>query len=206
MNRSFAKTLSVFFHPLLLPTYLFAFILYYLPTPFISFPLQHRWYILSLIIFTTFFIPALGAFFMRKAGYIDSMELDKREQRLLPLLFTGTCYVVTSYLFHREPMFDRIFYVGMGLIAASVFLTCIISLYWKVSAHSIGMGGGLGLLLLLNKMTPEAMLFGPIVLFILMTGAVLSARLALDAHTPAQVYAGFFSGLLLTLCGGMLSL
>lgn len=206
MNRSLAKALSVLFHPLLMPTFLFAFILYYLPTPFISFPMQQRWYILSLIIFTTFFIPGVGAYFMQRVGYIDSLEMDRREQRRMPLLFTGTCYAVTAYLFYREPMFDRIFYVGLGVIAASVFLTYFISLYWKVSAHSIGLGGGLGLLLLLNKMAPEALLFGPIVLFIFITGAVMSARLALNAHSPAQVYAGFGSGLLLTLTAGMIAL
>ncbi|QCR24142.1 hypothetical protein C1N53_18445 [Pontibacter sp. SGAir0037] len=194
------------FHPLLMPTYLFAFILYYLPAPFVSFPVQHRWYILGLAFFTTFLIPGIGAYFMQRTGYIDSLEMEKREQRSLPLLFTGTCYAVTSYLFYREPVFDRVFYVAIGLIAASVFLTYIISLYWKISAHSVGMGGSLGLLLLLNRMAPEAMLLGPIMFFILLAGAVMSARLALNAHTPAQVYAGFSSGLLLAFIGGLISL
>jgi hypothetical protein len=188
-----------------MPTFLFAFVLYYLPAYFIGFPVGSRWLVLVLIFFTTFLIPGVGAYFIQRMGYLDSLEMDRREQRRIPLLFTGTCYAVTSYLLYREPVFDQLFYTIMGIIAASVFLTYIISLFWKVSAHGMGMGGTLGLLLLINKAFPEAFLFGPIIFFIMMTGVVLSARLALNAHTPAQVYTGFCSGLLLSLVAGIIS-
>nr|WP_262921615.1 hypothetical protein [Pontibacter ruber] len=189
--------LSVVFHPLLVPTYLFAFILYYLPVPVLTLPLSSRWMVLAMIFFTTVIIPGLGAYALVRTGHIDSMEMDRREQRRLPLLFTGLCYGVTSYLFYREPVFDQLFYVVMGIIATSVFLTWVISLFWKVSAHSMAMGGSLGLLLFLNRLVPEAELLSPIIFDVLIAGAVLSARLSLDAHTPAQVYTGFGSGFLL---------
>lgn len=197
MNRTLAQVLSVVFHPLLLPTYLFAVILYYMPTATITLPYQIRWIVLSMIFFTTFVIPGVAAYSMVRLGHIDSIEMDKREQRSMPLLFTGVCYALTSYLLYRESSFDAIFYFVMGIIAASVFLTFIISQFWKISAHSMGMGGGLGLLLVLNWLAPDAMMVGPIALGILLAGAVLTARLSLHAHTPAEVYGGFVSGFLL---------
>lgn len=197
MNRTLAQVLSVVFHPLLLPTYLFAVILYYMPTATITLPYQIRWIVLSMIFFTTFIIPGVAAYSMVRLGHLDSMEMDRREQRSMPLLFTGVCYALTSYLLYQESTFDAIFYFVMGIIAASVFLTFIISQFWKISAHSMGMGGGLGLLLVLNWLAPDAMMVGPIALGILLTGAVLSARLSLHAHTPAEVYGGFASGFLL---------
>lgn len=196
MNRSLAKFLSVAFHPLLLPTYLFAFILYYLPVSTLTVALQSRWIILSMIFFTTFIIPSLGAYVMVRAGHLTSMEMEQREQRSLPLMFTSLCYATTAYLFYREQAFDQLFYFVMTIIAASVVLTFFVSYFWKISAHSVGVGGSLGLLVMLHRIAPGTPML-TVVIGMLIAGAVLSARLALHAHTPAQVYAGFGSGFLL---------
>ncbi|WP_188500624.1 hypothetical protein [Pontibacter amylolyticus] len=206
MNRSLARFLSVAFHPLLMPTYLFAIILYFLPVSSISLPLQSRWIVLGMIFFTTFMVPGLGAFAMFKTGFIDSYEIDRREQRSRPLLFTALCYAVTTYLFYTESVFDELFYFVMGVVTASVFVAWCVSFFWKISAHGIGLGGALGVLLLVNKLMPESGLLIPIVLLILVSGAVLTARLALHAHTPAQAYTGFLTGLLLVLAAGFVAL
>ncbi|WP_276499558.1 hypothetical protein [Pontibacter litorisediminis] len=191
--------MSVVFHPLLLPTYLFAIILYYMPSSTLTLPMRVRWIVLAMIFFTTFIVPAAAAFAMMRLGYLSSLEMDRREERGFPLLFTAICYAATSYLFYSEPTYDAIFYFVMGIIAAAVFLAFAISQFWKISAHSIGLGGGLGLLLVLHKLAPEAMLIYPVIVAVFVAGVVMSARLALHAHTPAEVYAGFGSGLLLAL-------
>ncbi|MCP2042797.1 membrane-associated phospholipid phosphatase [Pontibacter sp. HSC-36F09] len=189
-----------------MPTYLFAIILYFLPVSSISLPLQSRWIVLSMIFFTTFMVPGLGAFAMFKTGFIDSYEIDRREQRSRPLLFTALCYGVTTYLFYSESVFDLLFYFVMGVVTASVLVAWCVSFFWKISAHGIGLGGALGVLLLMNKLMPESGLLIPIVLLVLVSGAVLSARLALHAHTPAQAYTGFLTGLLLVLLAGFVAL
>ncbi|RAU84128.1 hypothetical protein [Pontibacter arcticus] len=189
-----------------MPTYIFALILYYLPASMLSLPQQSRWLVLGLIFFTTFLIPGIGAYAMVRAGQLDSMEMEKREQRSSPLLFTGLCYGTTAYLLRSQAGFDAIFYFVMGIMAASVFLTYIISFFWKVSAHGIGLGGSLGLLLVLGHLAPDAFLILPIAVTMLLSGAVLSARLALHVHTPAQVYTGFFSGFILSVTASLVSL
>ncbi|MEJ8801330.1 hypothetical protein [Pontibacter sp. H249] len=199
MNRFLAQVLSVVFHPLLLPTYLFAFILYYMPTAMLTLPWENRWVILSMVVISTFVVPGLGAYTMVRMGQLDSLEMDKREQRGLPLLFTGVCYATTAYLLYKTSALDAIFFFIMGLIAASVFLTYIVSLFWKVSAHAVGMGGALGLLLVLNRLMPDGSVTMAIIAVVVLSGAVLSARLRLNAHTPAQVYVGYGAGLLLTI-------
>jgi hypothetical protein len=206
LNRSLARFLSVAFHPLLMPTYLFGIILYFLPVASLSLPLQSRWIVLGMIFFTTFIIPGLGAYAMFRTGFIDSYEIDRREQRSKPLLFTAVCYGVTAYLFQSEPVFDHLFFFVMGVITASVFVAWVVSFFWKISAHGIGLGGALGVLLLINKLIPESGLLIPIVLAILLSGAVLSARLELHAHSPAQAYTGFLTGLLLVLLAGTVAL
>lgn len=127
MNRSLAQVLSVLFHPLLLPTYLFAVILYYMPSSMLTLPLQVRWVVLAMIFFTTCLIPGAAAVVMVRFGQLDSVEMRRREQRALPLLFTAICYAATTFLLYRESAYDAIFYFVMGIIAASVFLTFAIS-------------------------------------------------------------------------------
>ncbi|MFC5271124.1 hypothetical protein [Adhaeribacter terreus] len=177
-----------------MPTCLFGLILYFLPESLITFPMDKRWIILAAVFFLTFVIPAVGAYFMVRAGVVQNMQMQEREQRRLPFLFTTICYASTTYIFGRENLFGDLFYYIMLLITLSVFAAYVVSLFWKISAHSIGMGGTLGVLVFLHTLLPDAALLNLIVLFILLTGAVMSARLALQEHTPAQVYAGLLTG------------
>ncbi len=73
----------------------------------------------------------------------------------------------------------------------------IISFFWnnfmKVSAHANGMGSLLGVvigLLFLSNRNIELLLF----IVLLLSGAVLSSRLYLKAHTQKEVWFGYFLG------------
>ena len=150
---------------------------------------------MAVMFFTTFVVPALGTYYMYRSGYISNMEVTERPERNMPFFFTAVCFAVTSYLFYQESYFDRLLFYTMSLITLSVFLTYLFSFFWKISAHSVGVGGTLGILILLNVLLPENFLLYIIIAAILMTGAVLSARLALDAHSTSEVYAGFILGI-----------
>ena len=177
-----------------MPTFLFGLILYALPESLITFPMESRWVILTAVFFLTFVIPAIGTYFMVRLGLVTNMQVRERAQRRLPFLFTTLCYASTTYIFGQEEVFGNLFYYLMLVITLSVFASYLVSLFWKISAHAVGMGGTLGALVFLHALLPDLLLMNLIVVFIILTGAVLSARLALQQHTPAQVYAGFFTG------------
>lgn len=197
MNLALARSLSVIFHPLLLPTYLFYLVLYWLPESAITFPATERWLILTGIWLVTFVIPALGTYMLFRGGVVNSMQLQDRNQRRIPFLFTAICYAGATYFIQEHPVFGELLHFIMLLVTLSVLVTYVVSLFWKISAHSIGMGGFLGILILLNSLMPDGSLLNLIIGFIVLCGTVMSARLALNEHTPAQVYAGFFAGLAL---------
>ncbi|MGV3589173.1 MAG: hypothetical protein ACO1OF_19360 [Adhaeribacter sp.] len=199
MNRTLALALSVVFHPLLIPTYLFGLVLYGLPQSMITFPAESRWVIMAIVFFTTFIVPGLGTYFMYRNGFISSMHVENRPERNLPFFFTTVCFAVTSYLFYQEQIFDRLLFYIMFLVTLSVFLVYLISFRWKISAHSVGLGGALGILFFLHANLPENFLLYFLVAAVLVVGAVMSARLALQAHTPAEVYTGFLLGFLVGL-------
>ena len=68
-----------------------------------------------------------------------------------------------------------------------------ISYFWKISAHLVGWGGLVGLILILSlRFNTDLMLF--LILAILSSGFIGFARLKLEAHNPLQVYSGFLLG------------
>ena len=192
--------LSVLFHPLLLPTYLFSLLLYYLPPEVFSYPPEGRRLIVLLVFILTFLLPVFGTLLMQQAGYVTSITLNARTDRRWPLLISATSYTVLTVVFFRIPFFDNLFFLIMAVITTSVYATLVINQFWKISAHSIGLGGALGILVLLHGWLPEAYLLYTVVLWCVICGAVISARLALEAHNYKQVYTGFALGFLLGIC------
>lgn len=204
MNRHLAVFLSSVFHPLLLPIYLFYVVCYQLPGVVLHPLLPDRWVVLGMVLLLTFAVPALGSALLLWGGYIGSMELRERQQRPLPFLLATLSFAGAAVLFGQHPQeFDRLLRLMMAGMTGAVALTLLISLRWKISAHGVGMGGAVGLLALLYV----AQAGGPATLWwlagsMMLAGSVLSARLALDAHTPAQVWAGFGLGAGLVACLG----
>lgn len=196
MNRLLATILSSVCHPLLVPGYLFYVVCYQLPGVVLRPALPDRWLVLGVVLLFTFLLPSLGTALLLWGGYVSSLELRERRQRPLPLLLAVIGFGTAALLMGRYPQaFDGLLVQMMAGMTLAVLLTLLISLRWKISAHGVGMGGTVGLLALLflggeAGSTIIWWLMGSIVL----AGAVMSARLALNAHTPEQVWAGFGLG------------
>ncbi|OWP64672.1 hypothetical protein CDA63_02620 [Hymenobacter amundsenii] len=196
MSRFLATVLSVVFHPLLVPFYLFYIVCYQLPGVVGHPAAPDRWLVLAIVGGFTLGLPGLGAALLVQFGYADSLELRQREQRAWPLLLAATGFAIAAGLLHRPMVFDVLLFNMMVGMTLAVLLTLVITLRWKISAHGVGMGGAFGLLLLLHlggAAGPAAAgwLAGAAAAAV----AVGSARLALEAHSPAQVWVGLALGL-----------
>ncbi len=197
--------LSIALHPLLMPTILFGILLFWVPATIgaDAFNATVRVSLLSLIAVGTFGMPALLIFFLYRIGVLRSLTLNDRADRHLPYLFTGLIYSALTFLFARR--LQAVSEVApemalvLGSITLSILLVALISLYWKISAHGVGIGGTLGALAGILSKFGETDLFGLILLFVLLAGLLASARLHLNAHTPAQVAAGLALGLTVSL-------
>lgn len=118
--------------------------------------------------------------------------MDKRDERTFPLIITAIFYFLAFHLIRQlqiHDIFNRMF-LGSAIL---VIFGLIINLRWKISAHMIGIGGLLGGLVGISQivLTDVAML---VIITTLLCGLVGYARLKLNAHTQAQVYAGFLLG------------
>ncbi|WMJ75414.1 hypothetical protein RCC89_19955 [Cytophagaceae bacterium ABcell3] len=192
--------LSIALHPLLMPTALFGIIAFQVPDIMNPLSNEGRMSVLFLIFLSTFVMPFLMILAMlvvsKKEFSLGNLQMSKAKERFMPFFFTSIFYlVVTYYLFSS---LNTVILLIMAGITASTFITAVVSYFWKISAHAVGINGVIGFLMALTWMYKENALLYPLVIIILLSGALLSARLYLNAHTPAQVLwgavLGFVSG------------
>ncbi len=187
-----ARVISAIFHPLLMPT-LGVIILFSLST-YISFSLstQAKRLIVFIVFVNTAIAPMFVILFFKKIGYIKNILLNERSDRIYPTTITLFLYMFTYYLFRESnlPYLLNFFIIGATFLT---FIGLIITLFWKISIHMMSMGGLTGFLICISLvLTYEIPLL--ILLSILISGLLGTARIKLNAHNPPQVYAGFLMG------------
>jgi hypothetical protein len=204
LNPRLAQFLSAVFHPLLMPTWLFALLLFVAPAQLNvdTYSLQARLSVLVLLSMGTFALPSLLIVYLYRVGSLRDLTMPLRSDRRLPYLLTGIIYTVVTYFFaFQMSLFSETspgVAVLLGGITLSILLVGIINQYWKISAHGVGVGGVLGTLVALLAKSGDGDLFLPVVALICLCGLVGSARLQLNAHTLAQVVAGLGLGTLVS--------
>lgn len=205
MSYRLAFFLSVVLHPLLLPTYIFAILFGLAPelVGVVALSPSARLSLLVLLFLNTFVAPALVIYYLHRLGFVQSLQLQTLRDRRLPYLISLIIYSLSTYLFgwQFQPVSELApqIAVVLGSITVSLFFVTLISVGWQISAHGVGMGGCLGALGGIILRYGDFDLFLPFVLSIIATGLLLSARLRLDAHTPAQVYAGLGLGVVISM-------
>ena len=191
ISEKIAKIISFTFNPLIIPT-LGILMIFFSGTYLSYIPLEGKKLIFTVIFSGTFLIPISFLPLLLYLKVIDTIEVNNPSQRLLPLIITGIIYCCTYYLVRRMPLMVINIFI-LGSIICLVLNTIIIT-KWKISSHLIAAGGlvglALGLIFRLNADMPVLL-----ITTILIAGLVGFARLRLNAHTPAQVYSGFFLGL-----------
>ncbi|MCE6988583.1 hypothetical protein [Dyadobacter sp. CY323] len=204
MNNRLAFILSVVFHPLIITTYLFA-LLFGLSPDLVgvsAFELPALGSLLLLLFLNTFIAPAIIIYYFRKMGVISSLHADSADERRLPYLACIVVYALATYLFgwQLQPIGELAPQISviLGSVTVSQVLVAMISYFWKISAHATGIGGALGILSGLLMRFDETVLLFPIVITILVAGWVMSARLQMNAHNPAQILGGLFCGVLVS--------
>ena len=181
-----ASILSSVFSPLLIPTIAMVIALWLTPM-----------YRLSLsVFFITAVLPGLSILTLMKMGRASDTALSDRRERPLPFMITLGCYIIAAiYLAALHAPRWLVAFVVAG--AVIVLAELLISYRWKISAHTGGCGGLVGLLFWLA--VRGALIYDALTLVsiaVLVLGLVAWARLVLRRHTLGQVAAGAALGFL----------
>jgi hypothetical protein len=144
----------------------------------------------------TVVFPLLSIALLWRSGLVSGVTLPLREERTAPYVMTLFYHGMAYYLLRRSELDPATFSLVFGGMVA-LLATLLINLRWKISAHMVGIGGLLGALssLLVQHGTIAPLELAP---FILVAGALGTARLLVSDHTPAQIYAGGAVGFLST--------
>lgn len=150
----------------------------------------------------TFLFPAIAILMLKKLDFIDSLEMPDPKQRIIPLIITIILYLWTYMLFGSKhfPVMLRIFMMGT---LASLFIAFVINVFHKLSLHMVGISGALISMFLLTMVSSVDISY-ILLLMIIVTGLVATARLYLQAHTMREVYTGFLVGIFGQIIGLML--
>jgi membrane-associated phospholipid phosphatase len=191
-----ARIISIVFHPLLTATYLFTLLSFTIPAMLSPLPEERQSTFILSIFFMTFLLPTLIFSVFKKLGYIESLSMKNRNERIIPFIFVTALYCMITFLFHHQSRLsldDNLFKL-MILGDLIIFMAAVITTFFKVSIHSMGIWGIIGIALPLNNVSENNMLFYPILGLILLAGLVMTSRLQLQAHTPREVLVGTLSG------------
>lgn len=156
-------------------------------------PGEVQLFILGLTFTVTFLLPLLNALLLLKMKQINSLSMETKEERKIPYLIAAIFYLGEYYFLVKAdfPGIIQGLMIGATLLVVSVLL---INIFWKISAHMVGIGGLCGMILAISYRLQINLPFVLIILFLL-AGLMGFARLRLSAHNPAQVYAGFLLGI-----------
>lgn len=157
-------------------------------------PIQVKWRIAVLVFMMSFLLPVLNIYVLYKLKRIPSFLLSERSERGFPYLITSLFYFGLVYLLFGVNIWNtlKLFLFGAGI---AILLTALVNNWYKISAHMVGLGGMLGVLISVSYLLKLdlTLLYISVVLI---AGAVASARMYLGEHKPGELLLGFVLGLL----------
>ena len=194
-----SKVVSYLFHPIFMP--LFGIVIILNSGTYISILDESIIRALYLIVGTFTVIVPLGLLpIFYFTSIIKNIELSDKRQRLLPYLFTFISFYIANILVKKLPVSS---FISAYLFAScmTVLVILIISGFWKISTHMTGIGGLIGLILSLSYLLKTDLMYY-LMAAILLSGFIAASRIKLKEHNLAQIYVGFFVGILVvsTIC------
>lgn len=189
--RYFALFLSVVFHPSFLPLY-GLLLMFNVPDLLVFLPSAVKRVLFSMLLVNTVILPFAILPLLRVRNIIGSYSLRERKDRVVPMLITTIMYFLTAVLVFRL-RFPGMIKAFVFASACVVFAVSVLSLRWKISIHSAGAGAMTATVFMLILKAYTGLIWIAVAA-ILVSGAVMTARLYLSAHNPGQVYGGYITG------------
>jgi hypothetical protein len=190
-----ANAISYVFHPLFIPTYFFVYLMYLMPFEFAGITDWQLKLKLFSVFWLTAFFPAFAVFLLWRLKLSDSIFLRTKKERIIPYVITMFFYWWMYYLsrnFSDQPLALKYFYFGI-FIASAIGLT--VNNFIKVSLHAMGISGLLMAVVLVGFYYPVNNLAW-ILMAIVFTALVVSARMVVSDHTKNELIVGFAIGAL----------
>lgn len=193
LNR-LAKIFSWVMHPFVIPIYVMA-ILLFTDTVHSFYPLRIKFYLLWSVALYTLVLPGLAMALLRHLKRIRRVRLTKRQLIVIALLVGAVCYLLCSITMLRAPSLALFRKMAMAGVLCELF--CLVTMpFSRLSLHLTAMGAVVALFAILNILG-EMSLFWALLVAILLSGVLSSARLYMGRNRSRQLFLGFVGGFLI---------
>jgi len=193
MSVKLAKFVSTVFHPVLLPT--LGFLLLFTSGFYDSLlTTDAKRFILLVIFFSTATLPLLAVAILAINSKFDMLMPNSRD-RIIPLLFASVFYYIGFILLgkiHFIPMFKLYMIASVLLIIALL----LISFKWNISIHMAATGALTATFFALSFRAGVNPM-NAIIIVVIVSGLVGTARLVLNKNNLLQVAAGYILGFII---------
>jgi len=189
--RIVAHIISIIFHPILMPV-IGMFLIFKAGTHLSLLTLQAKQAILIVIFISTVILPLSIHPILYQFKIIKSYRMESTRERIIPILITAFFYY-TAFLLLKKMGVPTMLCKYIISAAITVFVSAIITYFWKISIHMMGIGGLSGVITAISLKYGIDLLFLQILL-ISASALTASARLYLGDHNPSQVYTGYIFG------------
>jgi hypothetical protein len=184
------KFISYILHPVLVP--IISTLLYFIIIPN-HIPKEFAYRVLSIVFVTTYIIPILLIYFLKKIKLIESYHLVSINERKFPILF----FAILSFLLGNSILKTAIVDIlAFSFHGSTLALGIVYILFFnniKTSLHTLGISGIIAFISIISYEYKLNSLLLLIFLFILF-GVIATSRLKLKAHNISEIYIGFIVG------------
>ena len=208
MLRTASHIISYVFHPLFILTYMLILLLLINPYLFGVNTIGDKGVLIAQMVSQTIILPVFATFMLKKLNFVKSMRLEKRMDRIAPYIYTGILYTwVFINTLNYHPFALSTFVLGSTI---ALFVAFFINNFSKISAHTVGAGGLLGMVMITKRffsyefftvpipglMSYQISMSTLVVISTVICGLIGTSRLILGAHNNRDLYAGFVVGFL----------
>lgn len=200
--KAAARLISVVFHPLFIPVYLILFLIYeagYFPD---RTPWQKKLIVIQFLVSYTI-MPLLTILLMKGLGFIKSVYLRDRKERILPYVVCEIFYFWVWYVCKNQDYDRPVITLTLGIFLASS-IGLILNSYQKISMHGLSVGVLAAFILMTGFNSNIGYGLYTSIAF-LIAGLTLSARLIDSNHSVREIYSGFFVGALSLIVASLFS-
>ena len=186
-----AQALTVIFHPVFVPLY--GLLIIYSSHTLLSFiPSEMKRVIFIVVFANNVIIPLSLTAILYAKGAIKTFSARDRNERVVLLTFAMVMYTLTALVLlkMRVPSLFKAYFISIAIVT---LITLVITAFYRISLHASGIGGLLALVVFMMILYDIRSVW-QLVTVILAGGLVMSSRLYLEDHSPAEVWLGLLAG------------
>ncbi|MDO6759905.1 hypothetical protein Q4566_06805 [Tamlana sp. 2_MG-2023] len=130
---------------------------------------------------------------MKILGKVESIHLSTAKQRILPLMLNCVILLLVIKKIVTPNQSIELYFFFVGILISNMACMCLAVFGFKTSIHMIGVNGLIMFFIALS-IHYSININGTLALMAIITGAVATSRLHLQAHNSVELITGAFIG------------